>query len=676
MAVYAIVLVRTAWVSDDAFITMRCIDNAVNGYGLRWNVAERVQAFTHPLWAALLAVPYAVTRAPYGTVLGVGMAVSIAVVGLLAFRYRADPIVATASVALLVLSKSFVDFSTSGLENPLTHLLVLGLAAVVLGAPPWSRRRIALAALAGGLIALTRPDATLLAVPAIVWGLAARRTARDAAAVAAALTPWLAWEAFSLVYYGSLVPNTALAKLHTGLPAGELAVQGLRYLGDAIRRDPITPVAIVAALVAAARRRRPAELALAVGIVLHLGYVVSIGGDFMAGRFLTPALVLSVILLAEARFFASGRMPALALAAIAALGLPFAGSTILSGADYGDRAPTAVASSGVSDERGFYFAYSGLLNGRPRAGHPSEALSFVGAGLDLRAARAPLGILPAIGFAGFLAGPSVHVVDRLALADPFLARLPMVRRAPPPFDGGTRGWRIGHFERAIPAGYLATLATGRNRLRDPGLARLWNDVALATRAPLLERGRLAAIVRLLLRTGPDLPRPAYHPPDWSEVLAVEPDNLEALYQDAMGRLARGDQDGAQRELDAVVGTCPGHGAAAVALARLDLSQGRVEPAARVVDRFLALRPDDATALVLRGRIDRRRGDPDAAESAFLAAGRLAPNVLPAAYTDAAMIRAMRGDLDGALRLLDRVARVAPAYEPARRVRAAVLARKR
>src|SRR5262249_26889643 len=119
---------------------------------------------------------------------------------------------------------------------------------------------------------------------------------------------------------------------------------------------------------------------------------------------------------------------------------------------------------GIADERGFYFAYSGWWSDAPESRRPTIALSFVGAGLDLAAVRAPIATLPAIGFAGYLAGPEVHIVDTLALADPFLARLPMVRRAPPPFAAAGRTWRIGHFERAIPSGYFSTLPPRTNRL--------------------------------------------------------------------------------------------------------------------------------------------------------------------------------------------------------------------
>jgi hypothetical protein len=41
--------------SDDAYITLRTVDNWVNGRGLVWNTAERVQTYTHPLWMLLLS---------------------------------------------------------------------------------------------------------------------------------------------------------------------------------------------------------------------------------------------------------------------------------------------------------------------------------------------------------------------------------------------------------------------------------------------------------------------------------------------------------------------------------------------------------------------------------------------------------------------------------------------
>jgi hypothetical protein len=44
LAAFAALVVRNAWLSDDAYITFRTVDNFIHGYGLTWNVAERVQS--------------------------------------------------------------------------------------------------------------------------------------------------------------------------------------------------------------------------------------------------------------------------------------------------------------------------------------------------------------------------------------------------------------------------------------------------------------------------------------------------------------------------------------------------------------------------------------------------------------------------------------------------------
>ena len=54
LALAALVMLRSAWVSDDALITFRTLDQFTSGNGLRWNLVERVQTYTHPLWLLVL----------------------------------------------------------------------------------------------------------------------------------------------------------------------------------------------------------------------------------------------------------------------------------------------------------------------------------------------------------------------------------------------------------------------------------------------------------------------------------------------------------------------------------------------------------------------------------------------------------------------------------------------
>jgi hypothetical protein len=58
LVIFGASALKLAWVFDDAFITFRTIDNFVGGYGLRWNIAERVQTFTHRLWLMVLTPVY------------------------------------------------------------------------------------------------------------------------------------------------------------------------------------------------------------------------------------------------------------------------------------------------------------------------------------------------------------------------------------------------------------------------------------------------------------------------------------------------------------------------------------------------------------------------------------------------------------------------------------------
>jgi len=59
-------------------------------------------------------------------------------------------------------------------------------------------------------------------------------------------------------------------------------------------------------------------------------------------------------------------------------------------------------------------------------------------------------------------------------------------------------WRIGHFQRRIPQGYLETLKTGRNCLADPQLAAYYDKLALITRGEMLDRQRWLEILKFNL----------------------------------------------------------------------------------------------------------------------------------------------------------------------------------
>ena len=118
------IITRRAWLNDDAYITFRTVDNLVNGFRLTWNTTERVQSYTHPLWMFMLSIPYFFTREIFYTAMAFSIAVSFTAILLFTFVIARSKLNAMIGLLILGFSNAFVDYSTSGLANPLTHLLM------------------------------------------------------------------------------------------------------------------------------------------------------------------------------------------------------------------------------------------------------------------------------------------------------------------------------------------------------------------------------------------------------------------------------------------------------------------------------------------------------------------------------------------------------------------------
>ena len=127
---------RAAWLGDDAYITFRTSDNLVHGLGPVWNAHERVQTFTNPLWMLIFAAVHALTHEVFYTAIAIELVITAAALWILVTRVASSAAGAVAAALGLALSKAFVDFSTSGLENPLNHLLARGRSSRSTSASP------------------------------------------------------------------------------------------------------------------------------------------------------------------------------------------------------------------------------------------------------------------------------------------------------------------------------------------------------------------------------------------------------------------------------------------------------------------------------------------------------------------------------------------------------------
>jgi arabinofuranosyltransferase len=452
--------------------------NLLNGYGPTFNIDERVQPYTHPLWFLLLSIATFVSRNIFVSAFGLCIVCSMIVLWLLISKLATGFWPGILAGVGLLLSKAYLDFSTSCLENPLSHLmlaigLLLGFKALDRDDGQRYARWSVLVLLS---IYLSRPDLILLVFPfciVVLWRC--HRSVRETAiTVACAIAPTVLWTIFSLVYYGTPFPNTAYAKLGTGISTSEYVRQGIAYLGRSISYDPIT-VTFTAMGILLAMRGSLALKAIAIGIVAYLVYVLSIGGDFMLGRFLTVPLLAAAVILARTEFTAVGGMcVAVVFVALGAISLPGA---MLSGRGYVNR---DMGWALITDERGFLFQGGGLVTvSRDAFVQPPWTLN----GLTVKNSCGLLGA------EGLISGPSTHVIDSCALADPLLARLPAL------YDVN---WRIGHFNRELPSGYTQSFLDGKNLILDPATRRFWDVIRTVTRGPLFSIDRFKAILRLNL----------------------------------------------------------------------------------------------------------------------------------------------------------------------------------
>lgn len=518
LGLFSVAFLRTAWVTEDAYITFRVVDNLLSGEGLVWNPGQRVQVFTHPLWLLLLTPMTWLVHDPFWASLWLSYPLLLFVVTLLFMSGQCRQMATLAVLLVLLGSRAFIDYSSSGLENPLVHALLVGFLWVYLRWKGDTERMLVLGVLFS-LLYLARPDAIVIVLPAMLAAaiVYVRQLRRLPWPLAAGVLPLLAWSGFALFYFGSVVPNTALAKLGTGLAFPQAAVQaggGIRWL---LEMDTLTLALIVTGVGWALCCRESAARIFGLGVLLWFIYYLGAGGDYMGGRFFSPVVLVACWLLIDrlqANTLLSSQVWCAVLAVMLVVSLrPYHGfapvlteddvvteqvpgglaATLLSPSDFHDY---RIANDGMADERGYYYRYLGMLPNLFQKGLREKNLA---AQMGIQARNAsPIFLACNIGVFGYYARQSIEIIDPLALADPMLSRLP-----------AREGARVGHYERALPKGYVETLVSGSNRIEDPSLARLWDLVEKVTRGELFSIDRLNAIYELNVH-GRQLVRAAHY----------------------------------------------------------------------------------------------------------------------------------------------------------------------
>ncbi|NBO19556.1 MAG: hypothetical protein EBV03_10105, partial [Proteobacteria bacterium] len=396
----------------------------------------------------------------------------------------------------LYISRTFFNHAINGLEEPLSLLLLALFWQTMLRAP----QRLYRLALLASLALCNRLDNAVLLLPGLGW--LAWQCVRQRASLlrlAQATFPLWGWLGFSLLYYGFPFPNTKYAKLGTGVARADYIRQGLSYWQNLHYFDNYSRLLIIAGMLAGLaaaavvlglvgqqlRHRVPRPpMLMALGVLLHVLYVVRVGGDFMAARFFIAPFFQSLMLL----YVLLHRLPGVLLLALAIL------NPILwnAQAQYLRTHPYS-SPTHISDERNIPNNRMGHLL-RAQTSLFSLRLSNVRTEHDrlrlqmrrntYRPQNAPRRVTVAgrIGVWGFGTGPSLCGIDKFALSDALLARLP-----------AHHGWFIGHFERYIPRGYIRARRKDDSSGMQSDLRQYYEKLRLVTSGDLFAPKRLRTI---------------------------------------------------------------------------------------------------------------------------------------------------------------------------------------
>lgn len=473
------IYLKNGWISDDAYIIFRSIEQLFAGNGPNWNPHERVQTFTSPLWFWLLAFTRIFSSNLYLNTMVISLFLWVGTLWILRKIFNNDFLLCC-SILLFSASRGFYDYTSSGLENVLAYFFIalylyLNYNMVQKDAEitASNKKSMIMTLFVYGLIICIRHDLALLLFPITVYSIWRSRRVFSlkqwASMIIVALFPFILWSLFCLYYYGFPFPNTAYAKINTGIDKILIVKQGMKYLASSFIFDTVTCVIIGTAVIICMKHGKHQRLRfLGYGLVLNLIYIIYVGGDFMQGRFLSYTFLISSIIVL--RQIAAVRRNIYKIAACGALLLylflyphtPF--STPLDYQNYSSKLM-------VSDERGTYFKrtslYAYFIRYHDSIIFPPHQWSYQGAKFKMRNDR--VHVFGNVGFFGYWAGTEKIIIDPLALADPLLSRLPVQGE-----------WRVGHYLRDIPKGYLKSVETDKNLIKDPALNQLYDKIKIIT----------------------------------------------------------------------------------------------------------------------------------------------------------------------------------------------------
>jgi arabinofuranosyltransferase len=204
----------------------------------------------------------------------------------------------------------------------------------------------------------------------------------------------------------------------------------------------------------------------------------------MMGRFLAVPCFLSALYISRQNLNFNVATPVLVLLGLVALQSKASPLAYFSQAFPSDP-NSKIDVRGVADERGFYSHISLEAFHREYKSVPSPNATFA---TSLANSKRKVLLHGNMGVLGFYANSDVHIVDIYGLTDPLLARLPAQKE----------DWRIGHFERVVPKGYVLSLKHRRNLIQNRSLHKFYSILTNITQGSVWSLKRFKNIIGINL----------------------------------------------------------------------------------------------------------------------------------------------------------------------------------
>ncbi len=490
--VFLLVVLLGAWNTDDGYFGFVMARNLAEGHGFVYNIGERVNVSTCPLFDLILSVFYYWFRNMPLVSIVLCTLYSLAAYSILIWKICKQRWQVFVVTVLLCTSTCFISFTTSGLENSLLFFEEALFLHLLVTNDTYDRKKLFQMALVCSAVLMTRMDAGILLFAVTAYCFLVKRSCGICSmflAGLAGLCPFFGWIVFSVIYYGVPFPNTYYIKVNTGYPLDEYILHGLEYFLISWGYDTALITFCLLAVVLLFLHGQWKYRMLALGICLKLLYVIRIGGDFMVGRHFTDLYFVSVFMVIDLcyekeSFHIGKRIVSRQYACIgcAAVCVMLTSVTRLTVKQY----LWPVRQDSCTDERDYYFPTLGMIPHyltKVVKGIDSSELTWDAQEvLDSKASGNQGDLLTwAPGLLSFQHNRDFYMSDSIGLGDPLLAKLPAVY---------TEVWRVGHMKRLIPEGYPQSLQTGENRIADKSLHQYYDILLEVTRGRIFSKDRL------------------------------------------------------------------------------------------------------------------------------------------------------------------------------------------